>query len=218
MLQDKPSLLDIDLGQCLTWKGIREIPVEDVKGFGPMGVTIEESGDGPDLSAITGLFGLDEKQTVLLGDALKRFGERIRSVEAETEQVEYRGDGTMRFSFPGSEADKRAAFDDLERELHAALGAQDAGRLWALSSLAKSSENAADGIEAKVSISGEWVSVGLVNIFENITSRADGLRPEDKIHGLGPGTGSEVLMRVRHLQHRVDWMRLYSEAEKRMKP
>lgn len=218
MLQDKPSLLNIDLGQCLSWKGIREVPIEDVKGFGPLGMSIEESGDGPDLTSIVGFFGLGEKQTALLGDSLKRFGERIRNVEAETEQVEYRGDGTMLFSFPGGEHERRAAFDDLERALYDALGAQDAGRLWELSSLAKASAGAAGGIEASISISGRWVTAGIPNENEIIFSQANGMNSQ--IGSLDPdrGFGGNGLMRMRHLEHRVDWMRLYSEAEKRAKP
>jgi hypothetical protein len=126
----------------------------------------------------------------------------------------------MRFSFPGSESDKQTAFQDLERELHAALGAQDAGRLWELSSLAKASGNAADGIEAKVSISGEWVTAGLSNENEIMFSRPSGIRSDGQIASLDPGRGfgGNGLMRVRHLQHQIDWVKLYSEAEQRAKP
>lgn len=217
MLQENPGLLNIDLGQCITWKGIREVPIEDVKGFGPVGVMMKETDDGPDLSAVAGFFGLDETQTDSLGAALKRFGERIRSVESRTEQVEYRGDGTMRIFFPGGDQEKKLAFDDLARELRAALGAQDAERLWALSALAKEAERAVAGIEAGVSISGEWVTAGLPNEHETIFSRLDGIRPGAQVSALDsmPGIGGEGLMRTRHLQHRIDWTKLYLEAEKR---
>jgi hypothetical protein len=215
MLQENPSLLNINLGQCITWKGIREVPVEDAKGFAPMGVMMKETDDGPDLSAIAGFFGLDEIQTTSLGAALKRFGEQIRSVESRTEQVEYRGDGTMRIIFPGGEQEKKLAFDDLAREMRAALGAQDAERLWALSALAIEAEKIASGIEAGVSISGEWVTAGLPNEHETIFSRLDGIQRGAQVSSLEwiPGIGGDGLMRTRHLQHRIDWKKLYLEAE-----
>ena len=217
MLQENPSLLNINLGQCITWKGIREVPVEDVKGFGPVGVMMKETDDGPDLSAIAGFFGLDEIQTTSLGAALKRFGEQIRSVESRTEQVEYRGDGTMRIFFPDGDQEKKLAFDDLAREMRAALGAQDAERLWALSALAKEAGKSVVGIEAGVSISGEWVTVGLPKEHETIFSRSDGIRPGAQVSSLEwiPGIGGDGLMRTRHLQHRIDWKKLYLEAELR---
>jgi len=201
---------------CLDKQIVRETPIEDVEGFAPVGLSVTVSEDGPDLSSIVEFFGLDARQTAALGEALKQFGQQMGAIESATEQVEYLGDGSMRISFPEGEGAKASAFRNLEQNLQASLGPKTAERLWALSSLEKMASRGSSDIEARISISGEWLTAGLPDQSKIVFPRPKGNGSNKRFSTLSleSGFGGRGLLRISHLQHQIDWGKLYTEAEK----
>jgi hypothetical protein len=213
MLREKPSLLQIDLGECLTWQGTSMVPVESVEGFGIHGYSEKALDVGPDLTAITEFFGLDEMRAGELRTSLQRYSVRLRELEEQSELPEYSGGGSMTLRFPGSDREKETAFAALREEMTAAIGTADADRLWVLSSISETWS--ARDIEVSASVTGEWARIKLSDSQEVMLSVQDAQRSG----GDSMVTGSlGAWKRVSHLKHQIDWNRLMEEASAKSVP
>jgi len=130
MSQDDPALLQIDLGQCLAWQGVREVPIVDYEGFAPVGMRMHMDDSAADgwscVAALSSWIPMTQDEMRLLSAALDQAARARRDWEDSHVKVTAIGPGEWTVFFPG---DGGMARQNLDASIEEILGAERASQI-----------------------------------------------------------------------------------------